>query len=138
MLQLILFALVLALLDNARAEQECFANSYFPKLFGNNDQTDTTKTYSITASETLNAVFSGGFSSENGAWIMRVDLDTNRVRWRRYYNSPEASFDRVSAMSVNPAGDSLAVVVSGDSNSVVFTVRPDTGGYESQVIELDL
>ena len=41
--------------------------------------------------------------------MMRVDTDVDRIRWRKIINKVNRS---ITAMSVNPAGDKLALVLS--------------------------
>ena len=45
--------------------------------------------------------------------MMRVDTDVNRIRWRKIINVKERI---ITAMSVNPAGDKLGLVLSNPSN----------------------
>ena len=78
---------MLTLLGNGDMEsgvkaEKCFDTQQFPKLFGSKVKNDySTYTHSITSSEALDAVFTGGNSGKDGgvAWIMRVNVDTNRV-----------------------------------------------------------
>lgn len=78
---------------------------------------------------------------EDAAFIMRVDLDTNRTRWRRYYKSPGESMNTVTALAVNPAGTSLAVYgatwTTGDATddriASIWTVRTIDGGHETNI-----
>lgn len=78
----------------------CFGEkSYFPKLATNQATDLKGKTYAITYSEVLEAVFAGGKAEY--VYVMRVDTTTNRTKWRRKFDSFNNS-QRVTALSVNP------------------------------------
>ena len=87
----------------------------------------------MTSSEDINMIFTGGYTSmESGAaWIMAINMDANRVQWRRYYKEDGNEMNAITAMSVNPSGSAIAVIGSINRASNVhwfFTIRPNDGG----------
>ena len=130
-------AAILALNYGIVQGEECFANQKFPKLFAPDDDSYATWTYSVTATDALNAIFTGGHSTEDGgkAWIMSVNLDHNRVQWRRYYEA-SSEMDTITAMALRDDGKSMAVVGTKGSHGVekfIFTIRTSDGGHETQI-----
>ena len=80
----------------------------------------------------------GRHDGDNSGLIMRVDLDTDRVKWRRTYKSAVGSGRTVTALSVNPSGTTMAVFMA--SNSAVwgrivylFAIRTSDGGHETNI-----
>lgn len=92
------------------AAVECFPNKVLPALVYPASDTYGGAIYSTIASETLQAVFSGGRSDIIGSrtsFIMRVNLATKRVQWRRYYIS--SGMDTIMAMAISPDAANIAV-----------------------------
>lgn len=137
-----LFILVIVLLTYLGRSETCFDKGKFPKFYAPANGGYKTQTYSITYSEPINAVFSGGLTEETAteqAWFMRVDLDTNQVRWRRQLTTMQKRM--VTAMAVNPAGTKIAVVtmsavdrISISEQLYLFVARTIDGGYDTERI----
>ena len=97
---------------------ECFPNKLLPVLVYPADNTYGGAIHSTIASETLQAVFSGGRSDKPGnptPFIMRLNLGTQRVQWRRYYTSQD--MDTVTAMAISPDASNIAVYGSAYNNN---------------------
>ena len=142
-----LFILVIVLLSCLGRSETCFDKGKFPKFYAPANGGYKTWTYSITYSEPINAVFSGGLSEQGAneqAWFMRVDLDTNQVKWRRQLSTPTQKH-MVTAMAVNPAGTKIAVVtmptndrISISNEVYVFVARTIDGGYDTERVGYDI
>ena len=104
---------------------------------------------SAASSETLNALFVGGYSEAfliNAAAkldfpiIARLDLAQNTWSWRKVFDLTSFTMDTVSALALNPDGTSLAAHGTAYSTSFVidhrafiFIVRAEDGHYLSDV-----
>ena len=71
---------------------------------------------------------------------MRVNLDVNRVQWRRYFEA-SSSMNMITAMSVNSAGTSMVVVGSKGRSyheKFVFIIWPQDGGHVTEIRRLKI
>ena len=116
----------------------------FPKLYSGHS---SRKSYghSITVSDTLNSVFMGGGfdTNKNEGFVMRVNLDHNRVKWRKAYGFSDASMNQITAMAVNPDGTSLACYGSlydddRSENLWIWTIRTSDGMIEYDALKYTL
>ena len=125
------------------AAVECFPKKLLPALVYPADNKYGGAMHSTIASETLQAVFSGGRSDIPGSatpFIMRVNLNTKRVQWRRYYTS--TGMDTITAMAISPDASNIAVFGSAYNNNawqeygLIFVIRSDDGGHVNNALRL--
>ena len=111
---LLCFSTIGLLGQEAKAVQ-CLSEGSWPSFFNTEANEYVTEAYSIVYSDTLNALFMGGLiqSPETDGLVMRSDLDTGRVAWRKViYCGSKGGCEVVSALSVNPSGTSLALAIA--------------------------
>ena len=121
----------------------CFNDNNFPKWISPAADDFVSWTHSSTAS--ADAVYAGGWYEQyDAAFIMRVNIDTHRTLWRRFYESPGESMNVVTALAVNPAQTALAVYGAtrpGDAYSIydntayIWVVRTIDGGHETNILK---
>ena len=76
----------------------------------------------------------------NQGFIVKMKYNVNRIKWRRYVDSP--NMDTVTAMAASPDGESLFVVGSmyngGDwsVNTSLLVLRADDGGYVHNILNV--
>ena len=109
-LRLLFLLLVSTRLSVVNAQSEaCFPKQILPVMIYPAENNYDGAIYSTIASETLQAVFSAGRSDQATgptAFILRLNVSTNRVQWRRYYKS--TGMDTVTAMAISPDGTNIA------------------------------
>ena len=116
----------------------------FPKFYSGSSSRKS-YSHSITVSDTLNSVFMGGGfdTNKNEGFVMRVNLDHNRVKWRKAYGFSDASMNQITAMAVNPDGTSLACYGSlydddRSENLWIWTIRTSDGMIEYDALKYTL
>ena len=107
---------------------------------------------SAASSETLNAIFVGGYSEAyeiNAASktdfpiIARLDLAQNTWSWHKAFDCTGCTIDTISALALNPAGTMLAAHGTASTTSFVidhrayiFIVRTEDGHYLTDALKV--
>ena len=137
----LLVATIIPALNGAAIE--CFPNKVLPALVYPASNTYGGAIHSTIASETLQSVFSGGRSDIPGIatpFIMRVNIDTKRVHWRRYYTS--LGMDTIIAMAIAPDAANIAVFGQSYDNNIwqefgfIFVIKTNDGGHVNNAIKV--
>ena len=146
-----LFLRAFAINSFAAAQQQCFANQRFPKVVQHNGSPSATHAEAIIASESLNALFVGGYISQSGfmpssypsyslwAHVGRIQYDTNMWVWSKIFANQSAQLELVTALAINPSNTKVVAHVSELAATgyvlLFFILDAATGAQVSNVLK---
>lgn len=138
-----LLLVLLQALTKVLTASDCYPSIKLPRIVYQNKNDKKVWLQTAASSETLNAVFIGGYTETddingrggNYPVIARLDLDQNTWAWRKGFDCAGCFLETITALAVSPDGQKLAAHGSKwsnfgyDTDVYIFIVRTEDGHY---------